>query len=188
MSDGAEFHAELAINLDGKVLAGLANASGNFAGVGTADAHFLHPSAERRGSFHDGRFAKRELKGKWKVRDFGNDSLFRISHYANMGKKHARPDHYLREWREERKLTQEALADLVGTSKSVISELESSKKGLSNKWLARLAPVLMTTKGAILDYHPDLVDMEMLDHFLKVGSADRDQALKILKTFNKRVG
>lgn len=105
-----------------------------------------------------------------------------------MGKKHAKPDHYLREWREDRKLTQEALADLVGTSKSVISELESSTKGLSNKWLGRLAPVLKTTKGAILDFHPNLVDMEMLQYFLGVGSQDRDQAIKILKTFNKKTG
>lgn len=111
-----------------------------------------------------------------------------ISQYANMAKKTGKdaPRHYLKEWRELREFTQQSLADAVGTSKSVISELESNKKGLSHKWLARLAPPLQTTPGALLDYHPDSVDLEMLDHFLAYDGDNRQSALRVLKALNKK--
>lgn len=62
--------------------------------------------------------------------------------------------HYLRQWREFRRMTQEQLADAVGTSKAVISLLESENRGLSDKWAHRLAKPLRTTPGALFDYDP----------------------------------
>ena len=42
---------------------------------------------------------------------------------------HDQPDrHYLREWREKRGLLQEQLAKMVGSSKSVISRLETGER------------------------------------------------------------
>lgn len=186
MSDGAKLNAQLAVYADRQLKAGGLGPAGYVAGVAPADAEVV--DLLKKGlSAHGHRFANCEPDGKRKVRVLANDRLFLISHYTNMTKPRTQ-QHYLREWREAANLTQDDLAALVGTSKSVISELENSKKGLSNKWLGRLAPHLKTTKGAILDFHPDWVDREMLDHFLGIGEADRPQALKILGTFPKRTG
>lgn len=107
-----------------------------------------------------------------------------------MGKKAKteKPRHYLREWRLFREMTLEALGEAVGTTKGVISELELSKKGLSHKWLARLAPPLRTMPGAILDYDPAEVDMEALDAFLRLGGSDKSQVLKIIGVLQKKTG
>ena len=48
----------------------------------------------------------------------------------------------LKAWREHRELTQEKLADLVGTSHSQIQRLESGKRPLTDRWALRLAPAL----------------------------------------------
>lgn len=82
-------------------------------------------------------------------------------------------------------MTQQQLADAVGTSGSVISELESGKTKLSPKWLRRLAPVLQTTPGHLLDFHPDEIPTDVLDVWSQIPSDQRDQALSILKTFTR---
>src|SRR5690242_9035566 len=53
------------------------------------------------------------------------------------------PNH-LKAWREFRKLSQEDLAEKVGTTASQISMLETGDRGLSAKWLRKLAPALGT--------------------------------------------
>ena len=53
-----------------------------------------------------------------------------------------RPLNHLSAWRRHRQLSQEQLADAVGTSKATISRLEAGQRGLSQKWLERLAPAL----------------------------------------------
>jgi transcriptional regulator with XRE-family HTH domain len=73
-----------------------------------------------------------------------------------------RPCNYLRAWREFRKMTQAELAAIIGTEGSVISLLESGDRGLSDKWLRRLAPALATTPGLLLDFPPDSVDDAIL--------------------------
>lgn len=188
MSDGAELHTQLAINFDRQFQAGIFCAAGDIACMATADAEIMD-ALEERLIGHGARFANREPRCKRKVRVFGNDSFLRISQYANMAKgnksKGAQPRHFLKEWREFRKMTQEQLAEAVGTSKSVISELESYHKGLSHKWLTRLAPSLKTTPGALLDYHPEWIDMEMLGHFLGIEADERPTAIKILRQLKK---
>lgn len=71
------------------------------------------------------------------------------------------PPNYLRAWREHRGLTQAQLAAIVDTEGSVISLLESGDRGLSGKWLRRLAPALETTPGLLLDFDPDAIDEAM---------------------------
>lgn len=48
----------------------------------------------------------------------------------------------LKDLREAKKLTQEQLAELAGTSNQQVSFLENGKRGLSKKWAERLAPLL----------------------------------------------
>jgi len=82
-------------------------------------------------------------------------------------------------------MSQDELAAKVGTKGNVIGHLESGERGLSDKWLRRLAPALGTTPGYLLDYTPDDVNGALIDATLQVDPAARAQVLEILKTFRK---
>lgn len=77
--------------------------------------------------------------------------------------KNGGPNH-LRAWREFMELTQEQLAGLCDppTTGAVISLLEEGERGLSLKWLRRLAPALKTRPGFIAEYDPRKVDTRTL--------------------------
>lgn len=89
---------------------------------------------------------------------------------------------HLRAWRELRHLTQEELADMVGTAGNVIGLLESGERGLSHKWLLKLAPALGTTPGFLLDHDPRDLDSAYLEAALAVPTERRQMALEILRT------
>ena len=117
-----------------------------------------------------------------KVREMGNDGIKVWTHYADMDRK---PPHYLREWRSFRKMTQQALADAINTSKSAISDLERCNLQLSPKWLNRLAPVLKTQPGYILDHHPEELDSDIIDIWARIPERDKATAAKVLLQFTK---
>jgi hypothetical protein len=85
-------------------------------------------------------------------------------------------------------MTQEDLAATVKppTRASVISLLETSERGLSNKWLERLAAALGTRKGLILDLNPLTADTSILEIWGEIPEDRRDQAISILETFRRR--
>ncbi|MDE2356468.1 MAG: helix-turn-helix transcriptional regulator [Alphaproteobacteria bacterium] len=93
---------------------------------------------------------------------------------------------YLRAWREHRGLTQTRLAELVGTTGAVISLLESGDRGLSDKWLRKLAPVLQTRPGHLLELDPSEMDNDILEVWADIPQERRDQALEVLRTFRQR--
>lgn len=80
-------------------------------------------------------------------------------------------------------MTQEQLADKIGTTGNVISQIESGVRGLSHKWLIRLAPALGTTPGFLLDHNPNDLDTAYLDAVYAVPADKREQAMLILATF-----
>ena len=90
---------------------------------------------------------------------------------------------YLRAWREHRHLTQAKLAEAVGTTGAVISLLESGERGLSDKWLRKLAPVLGTRPGHLLEVDPNAQDDDILDIWADIPEERRNQARDVLKTF-----
>lgn len=90
---------------------------------------------------------------------------------------------HLRAWREYRGMTQEELAEKVQTAGNVIGLLESGGRGLSNKWLRKLAPALGTRPGFLLDFDPNDVDRELIEMVLEIDQERRPQAVEILKTF-----
>lgn len=118
----------------------------------------------------------------------GKDALDGNLHNVAMAKKHKKPGHYLRQWREFRELTQEQLAAKVrpATNASVISLLESGDRGLSNKWLERLAPALGTKKGFILDMNPYETDTAILEIWGLIPEDDRDRVKGIMQAFAKK--
>lgn len=96
------------------------------------------------------------------------------------------PNH-LKAWRKHRRMTQQALADAVEppTTKQVIQAIESGTRGLSDKWLRRLAPALHTTPGRLLDYGPDQIPVEIDDIWNDIAPEDRPRAQRALEVFRK---
>lgn len=89
---------------------------------------------------------------------------------------------FLKAWREFRHLTQQELADLVDTNANMIGYLESGERGLSAKWLRKLAPALDTTAGMLLDHDPAQLDSDVIDIWAHAGARERRQISDIAKT------
>ncbi len=94
------------------------------------------------------------------VRD---DYSWPVAHDANMD---IEGINYLKDWRELAGLTQEQLAEAVGTTKAVISLLENEKRPLSSKWLRKLAVPLKTRPGYLLDVDPSKVNPDVIDIYI----------------------
>jgi transcriptional regulator with XRE-family HTH domain len=92
------------------------------------------------------------------------------------------PNH-LKAWREYRRMTQQELADAVGTSPNVISLLESGKRGLSLNWLYRLATPLRTRPGILLEHHPASPSREALEVWSQIEEVDQARAIRALKGY-----
>jgi transcriptional regulator with XRE-family HTH domain len=93
---------------------------------------------------------------------------------------------FLRAWREYRHMTQAQLAEAVDTTGAVISLLESGQRGLSDKWLRRLAPVLDTRPGHLLEVDPNDVSGDVLEIWADIPEESREQARDVLKTFRRK--
>ncbi len=91
--------------------------------------------------------------------------------------KNGGPNH-LRAWRLKAGLSQAALAEKVGTNANMIQYLENGERGLSAKWLRRLAPALNTAPGHLLDVDPDEADMEVVDFWAR--KLDKDQRRQLV--------
>jgi transcriptional regulator with XRE-family HTH domain len=89
---------------------------------------------------------------------------------------------FLRAWREFRRLTQADLAERVGTNANMIGYLESGERGLSAKWLRKLAPALDTTPGLLLDHDPHELDSDVIDIWAHADRRQRSQISEIAKT------
>lgn len=97
------------------------------------------------------------------------------------GDKNGGPN-FLKMWREFRNLTQQELADRVDTNANMIGYLESGERGLSAKWLRKLAPALDTTPGMLLDHDPRELDSDIIDIWAHAGNRERRQLSDIAKT------
>jgi len=64
--------------------------------------------------------------------------------------------------------------------------LESGDRGLSDKWLRKIAPVLGTRPGHLLEVDPDGVSDDILDIWAEIPEERRDQARDVLRTFRLR--
>lgn len=91
------------------------------------------------------------------------------------------PNH-LRAWREFRKLSQEELADKIGTSHQVIGYLERGRTQLSAKWLRKLAPALDTTPGMLLDHDPEELSADVIDIWTHASEREKRQIADIART------
>lgn len=88
---------------------------------------------------------------------------------------------YLRQWRAFRGLTQQQLAGMVETSTNMIQYLESGERGLSAKWLRKLAPALNTTSGMILEHDPYELDSDIIEIWATASNREKRQIADIAK-------
>jgi transcriptional regulator with XRE-family HTH domain len=80
-----------------------------------------------------------------------------------IGNSARRRRHFIREWRVFRGLTQEQLADMLGTTKTSISRIESLKQGYTQEFLEACADALGVHPGALLTRMPADTDREVAD-------------------------
>lgn len=91
----------------------------------------------------------------------------------------------LQEWRQFRKLTQEQLAERVGTNANMIGYLENGERKLTASWLRRLAPVLGTTPGMLLDYPPSKFEDDIIDIFVHASERERRRISDVIRALVK---
>lgn len=91
-------------------------------------------------------------------------------------------------WREFRGLTQEALAEKVKTTGSVISMLEAGERQLSSKWLRKLAPALRTRPGFMLDFDPNDLDADLIEIWVNANQEQRRQLVDVAKAVMRKAG
>lgn len=92
--------------------------------------------------------------------------------------KNGGPNH-LKAWREFRGLSQAELADRVGTNQNMIGYLESGERGLSAKWLRKLAPALATQPGHILEHDPNMLPTDIVEIWFNASPDERRQLVKV---------
>lgn len=91
-------------------------------------------------------------------------------------------------WREKRGFTQEKLADEVGCSPASVGHWETGRSRLTDKWLLKLAGVLKTRAGYILETDPADVDADVLEIWADIPEDQRPRAMAILQAFKTGTG
>lgn len=78
-------------------------------------------------------------------------------------------------------MTQAELASKVGTNANMIGYLESGERGLSAKWLRKLADALSITPGHLLDHDPNTLPTDILEIWMSADPAQRRQLADVAK-------
>ncbi len=177
--------AELIPNLDRKLQGRRPDATYELVGVRLADPD----PAEVRG-FEGGNVGLHTPTGMLttyisaseKVCGARNDTPFGEAHNVWMEHNH------LRAWRKFRHMTLDEVAAEVGTTKAVIQQLEVGRMSLSHKWLVRIAPVLKTTPGMLLDHDPNDLPTAVLETWASIPETDRPAALRMLESLAQKTG
>lgn len=90
------------------------------------------------------------------------------------GDKNGGPNH-LKAWMKFRKMSGAKLAKELDVTPGMVSDLANSNRALSAKWLRRLAPVLNTTPGLLLDHDPHELDSDIIEIWINASSLERRQ-------------
>lgn len=108
-------------------------------------------------------------------------------HMAKVRTRFKRPAYrqtFIRQWREHRGLTQEALAERVGTTHATLSRLERGKHPYGQELLERIADALRTDVASLLMRDPS--DSEALWSIWEHAEAgERRMIIEIAKTVTK---
>ena len=81
---------------------------------------------------------------------------------------------FLREWRQHKNLSQDAVAGRMDTNKGQISKLERGEQRMNDYWIAAYANALGVDPAALL-HHPD---KPTLDDLLRTATSDQISELR----------
>lgn len=114
----------------------------------------------------------------------GEDAHCKKTQNANMDDddKNGGPNH-LRAWMLHRDIKGVDLAKALGgnVTPGMVSDLANGNRALSAKWLRRLAPLLGTTPGMLLDHDPREVSADLLDIWGHADPSQRRQLIDVAK-------
>lgn len=84
---------------------------------------------------------------------------------------------------EYRKVKGIDLAKALGgnVTPGMVSDLANSKRALSAKWLRRIAPLLRTTPGMLLDHDPRLLDDAIMEIWINASSDQQRQLVDLAR-------
>ena len=111
-----------------------------------------------------------------------------LSQYAGMDFEYDENDknggaNYLRDWMRFRDIKGVELADALGgnVTPGMVSDLANSKRALSAKWLRRIAPILKTTPGLLLDHNPFNLDNDIIDIWVNASEDQQRQLIDLAR-------
>lgn len=84
-------------------------------------------------------------------------------------------------WMRYRKIKGADLAKALEITPGMVSDLANSNRALSAKWLRRLAPVLDTTPGMLLDHDPFDLDADIIEIWSTANSSARRKIVDVAK-------
>ena len=90
---------------------------------------------------------------------------------------------FFKEWRQSAGLTQQQLADRLGTTKTRVSMKESGKEGWDDAYLGALADALGLTEPAHLIMRNPLAEeapWSLSDHLQKASPAKRREIMRVV--------
>lgn len=125
-------------------------------------------------------------------RETQGSSYVECSHTAKVTEeedKNGGPNH-LRAWMRFRGIKGQELADALGgnVTAGMVSDLANSKRALSAKWLRRLAPILKTAPGHLLDHDPYDLPTDIAEVWFSATDEQRKQIVELAKVIVPRTG
>lgn len=92
----------------------------------------------------------------------------------------AKQNHYIKEWRKFRHLTQERLAERTPFTHGAISQLETGRTKYTQDMLEALAAAMDCSPGDLLNVNP-FKQGEVVDLMRLINDQNREQAIRVLK-------
>lgn len=128
---------------------------------------------------------------QWRVAPHGNDTANEVAYAATMPTRvrlqpdAARHRHYFREWRDWRKLSQDALLARIegrvsGCSKASLSRIENGLQPYSQDWLEAIAWALDCRPADLLSYAPTDPRAELYDLMSRITGWKLERAAAYL--------
>ncbi len=98
--------------------------------------------------------------------------------------------HYIKEWREYRRLTQEQVADRIGISAPNFGRIENNRVPYSQDFLEMAADALMCEPWDLLNVNPlkEGAVLDAIDRFKRFDPEEQAKALDFLEFARRRSG
>lgn len=124
-------------------------------------------------------FARHEFR---KSGNYPDEVVTQYAYMSDESDKNGGPNH-LRAWMRFSNVKGAELATRLGgaVTPGMVSDLANSKRALSAKWLRRIAPILGTTPGMLLDHDPYEIDRDIMETWLKASPTQRKQLVDMSK-------